>query len=96
MSTNFLPQREAELVTWSGNFDTKITATPTAFGLTAGQATTYAGLNAAFVSAYQTANDPLTRSPANIVAKNMAMAALVASARQLAGIIQKYPGTTNA
>jgi len=29
MATNFLPSREADLVTWSANFKAKIAATPT-------------------------------------------------------------------
>jgi hypothetical protein len=40
---SFLPGREASLITWSNNFNTLISATPTAFGLTAAQATSFAG-----------------------------------------------------
>src|SRR5205814_1634324 len=41
MRTDFLPGREADLVTWSANFAAKTTATPTAYGLTTTQASTY-------------------------------------------------------
>ena len=92
----FLPTREANLVAWSNNFFTLISATPTAFGLTAAQATAYATLNTAFDTAYNTIKNNTTRSPANIIAKNQAKKNLIASARQLAGVIQKYPAITNA
>ena len=92
----FLPTREANLVAWSNNFNTLISATPTAFGLTAAQATAYATLNSAFDSAYNTIKNNTTRSPANIISKNQAKRNLIASARQLAGVIQRYPAITNA
>ncbi len=92
---DFLPSRAADLVTWSTNFSTKITAAPTTFGLTAAQATAFAALHTAFATAFQTAQNPDTRSPTNIVAKDQAMASLKANARQLAGIVQKFPATTD-
>jgi hypothetical protein len=95
-STTFLPDREAELVTWSTGFNTKINATPTTYGLTAGQATAYTTVHTAFVTAFNAANSDATNSRSAIVTKNAAKAVLIASARQLAGIIQSYPGTTNA
>lgn len=94
MATNFIPDREADLVTWSTNFDTLITAAPTTYGLTAAQATAYATKHSAFVAAYQTASDPATRSPSNIVAKDTAKLALVAEARMLARIVQATPSVT--
>lgn len=93
---NFIPTREASLVAWSNNFNTLISATPTAFGLTAAQATAYATLNTAFDTAYNTIKNNTTRSPANIIAKNLAKKNLIAGARSLAGVIQKYPLITNA
>ena len=96
MGANFIPSREASLVAWSNNLSSLISATPTAFGLTAAQATAYATLNTAFDTAYNTIKNNTTRSPANIIAKNQAKKNLIASARQLAGVIQKYPAITNA
>ena len=94
-SSSFLPDREAELVTWSTNFNTRINATPTTFGLTAPQAVAYGDLHDAFVAAYNAATNDGTNSRSAIVTKNDAKALLVASARQLAGIVQRFPGTTN-
>lgn len=93
---DFLPTREAELVTWSTNFNTLINDTPTAYGLTAAQGTAYEAFHNAFVNAYAEAQNPSTRTPSNIVAKNEAMTNLKANARLLAGIVQKFPATTNA
>lgn len=94
MATEYIPSREAELVTWSNNFNARINATPAVYGLTAKQATAYGILHVAFVSAFQTANDPITRSPSNIIAKKMAMNALKQEARMLARIVQAWPGVT--
>jgi hypothetical protein len=88
MSLKFLPSRDAELVTWSNNFKVKISAAPTTYGLTAAMATAYTTLHNNFVTAYNTANDPLTRSPVNVTAKDTAKAALIANARMLARTVQ--------
>ena len=92
---DFLPTREADLVTWSTNFSTKITAAPTTYGLVAGQATTYAGLHDDFVAAYLLANAPATRSPTNIIAKDEAKRLLKANARVLAAVVQAWPSITD-
>ena len=95
-NVSFLPSREPALLAWSSNFDTKITATPTAYGLTAPQATAYAALHAAFASAFAACNTDTTNSQSATATKNTAKRALIASARQLAGIVQRYPATTDA
>jgi hypothetical protein len=92
---HFLPRTDAGLLAWSLNFDNKITADPTIYGLTVGQATAYDSLHQAFAEAYNTANTPVTRTPPSIVAKRDAKRALVAEARKLAAIVQAFPGTSN-
>jgi hypothetical protein len=92
---DFLPSREPELVTWVNTFNTLIAAGPTTYGLTAGQATSYGTLATNFVDAYNLANADATRSPSNIIGKNNCKKLLIASTRQLAAIIQAFPGTTN-
>jgi hypothetical protein len=94
-TTDFLPAREAELVVWIGTFKALITANPTTYGLVAGQATTYGTLATNYVTAYNLANADATRSPSNIIAKDDARRLVVANTRLLAGIIQKFPGTTD-
>ncbi len=93
---DFIPPREAELVTWSNNFDALIMTSGVNFGVTAPQAAAYDSLHTAFVSAFQTANDPSTNSRANVVAKNSAKDALVDDARELARIVQADSSVSDA
>ena len=92
---DFIPARDSDLVTWSTNFDTRITAAPTTFGLTAAQATAYDALHDAFVAAYNAAANDGSNSTSAIITKNDARVSLVANARLLAAIVQAHPGTTN-
>lgn len=94
----FEPKKDADLVTWSSNFQTKITATPTAYGLTAAQATAYTTLNTAWNTAYSRATNPNTNSKQAVIAKNTAKHNLVdgaGGAWALVDIVQAFPGTTN-
>lgn len=95
----FPPAKEAELLTWSAQFSAKITATPTAFGLDAGQATAYAALHASYASAFATANDSTTNSKAAIIAKNNRKEALLngpGGAWELVDVCQHWPDMTDA
>src|SRR4051812_44355514 len=94
MSKGFIPAREPELITWSDNFSSRISSAPTAVGLTAPQATAYGTLNTGWKAAYATANAPSTRTQGAVAAKNVAKLALIASARDLARIIQGFPAIT--
>jgi hypothetical protein len=91
----FLPSRDSALVAWSTNFNTLITATPTAFGLTAALATAYGSLHTAFVTAVA-ACDPGIRSKASVSTKNTAKAALKAEVRLLASLVNGTASVTNA
>lgn len=91
---DYVPKRESVLVTFSTNFNDKIRTGFAAYGLTSAQATAYDAKHDAFLTAYQTANNPDTRSPSNIVAKNMAKDALITELRRLAAIVQAYPAIT--
>lgn len=93
---SFLPSRDSLLLAWSSNFSTQISATPTAFGLTAAQATAYAALHTAYSTAYTAAIDPATRTKANISTKNVAKKSLRTSAQDLAKIANAFPTITNA
>jgi hypothetical protein len=97
-TTDYLPTREADLLQWSANFDARITAGAASYGLTPAQATVYNGLHSAFQQAWQKANENLTRTPAAIQTKKDAKKALISGEggiRELAGIVQEYPGTTD-
>lgn len=95
MSRTYLPSRESQLVIWSNNFEALVAANAVTYGLTVEQATAYTAAHTAFVDAYQVANDPLTRSPANIEEKDDLKKALISLTREYVNIIQAHPGTTN-
>jgi hypothetical protein len=92
---DFLPTKDAELLAWSTSFSEKITATPTAFGLTAPQSTAYVGLHSAWSNALAIATDPTTRTRGSIAAKNDARTPMKAMARELARIVNAFPSITN-
>jgi hypothetical protein len=95
--THFIPPREPELNEFAINFNTKIAASPTTYGLTAAQATAFTVLFNAWTSAYTTAITPATRTHPAIVAKNQAKVNMVdgvGGIRQLARIVQAAPGVT--
>lgn len=94
-NVSFLPVREPELVTWIQNFDSRINLSPLVFGLSALQASAFSDLASAFIAAYTLCNSDATNSRSATQTKNTAKAAVIASARQLAGIVQKFPGTTD-
>jgi hypothetical protein len=95
MGQSFLPSRDAELVVWSNHFAQLIQTNAAVYGLTTAQATAFVTLNTAWVNAYATSQADNTRTPSSIIAKDQAKVNMIASARDLAGIIQKFPGTTN-
>lgn len=94
-NVSFLPSREPELVTWIQNFDSRINLTPLVFGLSAAQASTFSTYASAFIAAYDLCNSDATNSRSATQTKKTAKLAVVANARQLSGIIQKFPGTTD-
>jgi len=89
------PEVDGDLIPWSLNFSTRITATPTVFDLTASDATAYAALHADFVARAATAENPGTRTKANVQEKNLSKRALLAKARQFAKIIKANPDLTD-
>lgn len=97
MAESYLPAREADLVGFAQNLSTKISATPTAYGLAAAQATAFATLFTDFRNAYFVLQDPTTKSPTHVAAKNLAKEAMVDGPngiRQLVNLIQAHPGIT--
>jgi hypothetical protein len=96
MSTPWPPNREADLVTWTQNFSTLISATPTVFGLTAPMALAYATLSGNFVTSYNVANAESTRTRVTVADKNAKKATMLASARSLIRTIQGTASVTPA
>ena len=96
MARSFFTGNDAQLYTGSDAFSSQISATPTAFGLVAAQATAYAALNADFATKYLAANNEETRTKAAIVAKTTAARDLRIAAADLAKIIDGTPSVTDA
>src|SRR5205814_710535 len=86
---------DADLLAWVTAYSQKITATPTAYGLVAAQATALAAVVTSFTTALSTATNPATRTRGTVAAKDAARTPLVAMARDLARIINAFPSITN-
>lgn len=95
---DYLPRQDSQLLAWSANWDTLINASPETYSLTVEQAGTYKGLHDAFAVAYTKTTGP-DRGPVATQEKNDAKNALVrgpGGIRELVGIVQKAPTTTDA
>jgi hypothetical protein len=95
MSVGFFPRSDSALLAWSLNYSTLIYATPTAYGLTAGQATAYAAVHMAYANALA-ACDPNMRSKTTVAAKNSARTNLKINAKLLASTINGVASVTDA
>src|SRR5947209_5914709 len=95
MPKGFLPNTDSGLLQWAQSFSTQITATPTAFGLVAAQATAFAALFTAYQTALNAATNESTRTKGTIAAKNDARDAIRNGARNLAKIVEGTPTVTD-
>lgn len=96
--SSYIPSRDAELLGFAQNFSTKISAAPTAYGLTLDQATAFDTLYSDFNTAYAALQNPTTKSPPYVAAKNTAKDAMIngtSGIRQLAALVQAHPGITD-
>ncbi|HEV7300116.1 MAG TPA: hypothetical protein VGN72_12175 [Tepidisphaeraceae bacterium] len=94
---DFLPGREPELATWSVDFLANVGVIgATNLGLVSAQQTALQAAVDAFVSAYGLATNPATRTKPSVQLKSTMKEQMVALIRQLAGVIQKHPQTTDA
>jgi hypothetical protein len=94
-SKNFYMLPDSQLALASANFATLISATPTTYGITAAQATTYATLNTAYQAALVLATGESTKTKVTVGNKNIARKNLRANAIQLAAFIRNTPTVTN-
>lgn len=91
MSKSYLPSKEADLVTWTGTFSAKLSATPLVFSLTPAQATAYETVQKDWATAYATYQDPATKTKPNLQIKRAAKTAVTEMTRELARIVQASP-----
>ncbi|HZZ44611.1 MAG TPA: hypothetical protein VFE58_16875 [Tepidisphaeraceae bacterium] len=94
MASKFPPMKDSELAAFTPAFSTKITASPTSFGLIAADATAFATVSTTWINAFNLANDPATRTAATIASKSLAKNTVLASLRSLAKRIQATPTVT--
>lgn len=92
---DFMPHDNATLKLYARQFADRITADPTAVGLTAQDALDLNADVTRFETAFTLAEEPLTRTSVSIVNRTDARRAMVARIRRLSRIIQAHPGTTD-
>lgn len=92
---SYIPTRDVELGPWADNFRDLTTADPVRYGITAGQAAEIAPLVNTWDTAYATASNPATRTPASIAAKDSAKGAMIPVLRLYAQLIKANNGVTN-
>jgi hypothetical protein len=95
MPNGFLPGSDAGLLQWAAGFSSQITSTPTVFGLSASQATSYAADLADYSSKLTIATSENTRTKGSIAGKNSAKDVLRQASMALAGVVRSHPGITD-
>ncbi|XAM01410.1 hypothetical protein OT109_08445 [Phycisphaeraceae bacterium D3-23] len=93
---DYLPHRDQELASWTRGMAKAVSASPESYGVTAAQAAAYDAAQRAYAEALTVATQPQTRTGPAVSRKNTARKTLIALSRRLEGIIQAYPGTTDA
>lgn len=81
---SYIPTRDADLANWADNFNTLLTASPSTYGLVAGDATAVDAVVVPFITAYSAAINPGTRTPVTISAKDDAKILMLATVRPYA------------
>jgi hypothetical protein len=93
---DFIPSREADLLTFAQTFSTTLSGEFASYGLINSDATSLATLVSAYAGAFAVANDPATRTGSKLIEKDIAKGQLVAALRSLSARIQANPGVTAA
>lgn len=93
---SYLPRKESQLLSFAQNMDSLLKADAAGYGASAEETGALTAATAAFAASYQVAQDPITRSPANIETKNDDKAALIGVIRPLVKRMQGWEGMTNA
>jgi hypothetical protein len=94
MPSDWLPSKDALLLPFATNASSKITASPTSYGLLVGDATALASAVTGYSSALATSSNPSTRTKTAVMNKNVAKAQLVALIRSIAKRVQANPAVT--
>ena len=89
---SYIPNRDSLLLAWAQNFATTLTANPSTYGLTAGDAAAVTAAQLAYATAYAVATTGSTRTSVTIADKDTKRAQLVVLLREYADIIQANLG----
>lgn len=92
----YIPPKDADYDAWLTNFSTLLSATPTAYGLVAGDATIVAASQAAWNAAYLLATNPTTRTSPAIADKDAQRASATATVQPYAQQISRNMGISDA
>lgn len=95
MANPYIPARDADFSAWLLNFSTLITANPTTYGLSSGDALAIDVENTAFQAAYVLAVDPATRTAPTVAAKDAARRNAEIVVRPFAIQVRNNPMVTN-
>jgi hypothetical protein len=93
---SYIPATDSGFLAFLVNFSALITANPTDYGLTAGNATTISGQLAIFEPALALATDPSTKTPVTVAAKDAARVNAIAIVRPFAQAVAKNPAISDA
>lgn len=96
MPDTYLPPSDGGYDAWLLNFSTKLTASPTTYGLVAGDATIVAAQYTAWHAAFLAAVTPATRTPVTVAAKDTSRATTTAIVRPYAQLISKNSAVSDA
>lgn len=89
------PKTDQDLSLFATNLSGIIATAYASYGLTSGQATSYATAKTDYNSKLATASNPSTRTKSTVAAKNTSRAALLALTRSYMAIAQAYPSITD-
>jgi len=96
MANSWIPTLDGPLDTFVNNFQTLIAASPTAYGLVAGDATAITAAYTAWHAAYLAAVNPTTRTHATITTKNVQKANVLSVVRGYGATIRVNRAITDA
>jgi hypothetical protein len=92
----YIPTKQALLATWLQNFATLIQASPSTYGLGAGDATNITNANTAWQAAYALVTSPTTKTKTTVGSKNTATVNMLNIIRPYAQQISNNAGVTSA
>lgn len=95
MGASFYWGTESELYTGAQSFSASLSADPTAYGISAAQASDYAAVVAVWKVAYEEAHNPSQRTKSHTFAKNDAKRAVRVATARLAKCIAGTPSVTD-